>query len=302
MGEKSEISWTNGTFNPWHGCLKVSPGCENCYAESVSKRWGKDIWGPATTTDRQLASDAYWRGPVNWNRKAQAAGVPYKVFTASMADIMEDHPMVEEARWRLFRLVIETPWLIWQFLTKRPENYAKYLPPDWLNGRFPSNVWLGTSVESQEYAEKRLPHLFEINGAPVYWVSYEPALGPVDFRPWMASRAERERGIQGLDWLVVGGESGPKARPFNVIWADTTISDCRQFGAAPFVKQLGSKPVWPYTNAAYKLVTHNDEDPEHPHQHPPTGKADDPNEWPFSLQVQEFPVHPSPAREAAHAL
>src|ERR1035438_1812836 len=134
MGETTGISWTDATFNPWWGCTKVSPGCDHCYAETFDKRvfgvkahWGKDA-------PRRLMSDHYWKDPIRWDKKAAKEGVKRKVFCASMADILDDDAP-EGQRERLWDLIDQTPNLIWQLLTKRPQRYERYLPKDFKHNR-----------------------------------------------------------------------------------------------------------------------------------------------------------------------
>ncbi|HEX3965801.1 MAG TPA: DUF5131 family protein, partial [Trebonia sp.] len=143
MSDNSAIEWTTHTFNPWWGCSRVSPGCVHCYADDQAKRYGHDVWRRHGL--RRMLSDANWARPLKWNRDAERAGEPAKVFCASMADVFEDHPDVAEPRKRLWGLIESTPWLIWQLLTKRPENIAGMVPwgRDW-----PPSVWIGASAET----------------------------------------------------------------------------------------------------------------------------------------------------------
>lgn len=251
MAEATGISWTDSTFNPWIGCTKVGPGCDHCYAEALDKRhrWsGATHWGSGTP--RMRTSQHNWDNVRRWNEKAWRAGVYRKVFCASLADVYDNEVPVE---WRadLFELIEETKNLIWLILTKRIGNVAR-LTPFFL----PENVWLGATIVNQEEAERDMPKLLETE-ATVKFVSYEPALGPVDWRPY-----------RGLDWLIIGGESrqqGSKARPFDLEWARSSIAQAREIGAKPFVKQIGSG--FGLRNRA----------------------GADPDEWPLDLRVQEFP-------------
>lgn len=199
-----------------------------------------------------MLSDSNWRKPLKWNRDAERAGVPAKVFCASMADVFEDHPQLEEPRKRLWDVIEQTPWLRWQLLTKRPENVADMAPwgSDW-----PSWVWLGTSVETQRWAEARIPTLLRIP-AEVLFLSCEPLLGPVDLRNIRASNGALIDCLSGdvkssdgrevyaacpnsVSWVIAGGESGPKARPTELAWVRSLVEQCGH-SAAPFVKQLGT--------------------------------------------------------------
>lgn len=248
--ENSHIEWTDHSFNPWIGCQRVSPGCVNCYAETRDNRFhGGDHWGPRGT--REITSDANWRKPISWNKKAAAAGVPAKVFCASLADVFEDRPELHAPRARLFCLIQETPWLIWQLLTKRPENVMAMVPENWQAG-LPSNVWIGTSVEDQRRADERIPHLLKIP-ADVRFLSCEPLLGPVDFTPpeFRGTNVNKHDWLQDLDWVIVGGESGPNARPMHPDWARGIRDACRyrtDMGrpwSLPFLfKQWGAYGPW----------------------------------------------------------
>lgn len=123
MGAATEIAWTDATFNPWWGCVRVSPGCENCYAESFAKRTGNAVWG--VQAPRRFFPDKHWSEPRKWNAAAEKAGIRKRVFCASMADAFERREELDPWRAKLFALIEETPWLDWQLLTKRPE--AGYL-------------------------------------------------------------------------------------------------------------------------------------------------------------------------------
>ena len=221
MAEDSKIAWTTHTFNPVMGCTKISPGCTNCYAETLTKnRMGLSLWGPKG--GRQVTSPANWRKPVKWNRDAEKAGTRVRVFCASLCDVFEDHPALNATRPRLWELVRSTPWLDWQILTKRAERIANNLPADW--GKGWSNVWLGVSIENNDYVA-RADHLRKIP-AVVRFVSYEPALGPLD-----------QLKLDGLHWVIYGGESGPGFRPEDKQWARDMKGRCERAGIAFFHKQ-----------------------------------------------------------------
>jgi len=247
MGERSEIAWTDSTFNPWIGCTKVGPGCDHCYAEALDKRhrWHGDThWGAGKP--RMRTSAANWKKPLTWNAKAAASSKPWRVFCASLADVF-DNEVPDEWRTDLWELIAATPRLTWLLLTKRIGNVRYPMP---------ANVWLGATIVNQEEADRDVPKLLAVR-ASVRFVSYEPALGPVDWTKY-----------PGLDWIIVGGEStqGGKAREFNLEWAYNTIEQAVDIGAAPFVKQLGS--------------LHGLKD----------RAGADPNEWPIGLRIQKFPV------------
>jgi protein gp37 len=237
------------SFNPWWGCVKVSPGCEHCYAETFSKRTGHSIWGPAATTQRRTFGDRHWQEPLKWNADAVKAGERRRVFCASMADVFEDHPQLDAERARLWELVDKTPALDWLLLTKRPENVIDFVPGQWFTAhRWPSNVWIGTSVENQAMADKRIPHLINIP-APVRFLSCEPLLGPVNLEPWLGGEyatgveyggyREMAQEPSEIQWVIVGGESGPKARPMDAEWVRSLRDQCNGAGVAFHFKQWG---------------------------------------------------------------
>jgi protein gp37 len=220
MGAKTIISWTNFTFNIAWGCTKVSPGCKNCYADGLANRYGHDVWGP--NKPRRVFGPKHWAEPTKWNRDAEAAGVRHRVFCSSMCDVFEDHPTIEAERAKLWALIRETPWLDWQLLSKRPERIAANLPNDWGAGY--ANVWMGTSIESNEYVS-RADHLRSIP-ASVRFISYEPALGPLD-----------QLDLAGIDQVIYGGESGPGWRPEDKQWARDMYARCQLAGVAFYHKQ-----------------------------------------------------------------
>ena len=300
MAEDTGISWARSTFNPWRGCVKVSPGCAQCYAERQSRRNPAvlGMWGADGT--RVLAAPAQWGGAYRWHEQYETdrangdAESTYRVFCASLADVFEDWrgQMTNSARallwkakvnysepWRpsvvasaanrggldpftlndaracLWELIKATPSLSWLLLTKRPENIKHMLPP----GAWP-NIWLGTSVENAAYLPRAdaLLEATEHVQVPVRFISYEPALGPVDFTPVL--------GPQGINWLIVGGESGATARPFYPAWAQECFDQCHAQHAACWFKQTGS-------NCSLGLP----------------GKGDDPQRWPSWLRRQTIP-------------
>jgi len=224
MAENSKIEWTDHTFNPWIGCTKVSPGCDHCYAEArMDHRLGQVRWGPHG--ERRRTGEAYWREPLKWNRRAADAGQRERVFCASLADVF-DNQILSDWRADLWALIESTPNLDWLLLTKRPQNIAAMLPANWGDG-WP-NVWLGTTAENQTEADRRIPHLLA-RRATVRFVSAEPLLGPIDFTA-IGPR---------LDWIIVGGESGPGARPMHPDWARSIRDQCAAAGVPFFFKQHG---------------------------------------------------------------
>lgn len=228
MGVTTAISWTDHTFNPWWGCQRVSPGCEHCYAEAFSKRTGHDVWGK--TTERRRFGSKHWTEPFKWRDKAEKAGLPAKVFCASMADVFEDRDDHIEDRNRLFTLIeLTAPHLIWQLLTKRPENVRRLVGDRWQD--WPENVWLGTTVEDQKRANERVPELLGVP-AKVRFLSCEPLLERVVIPGFDILRP---------DWVIVGGESGPKHRPLDLDAARSLRDKCQTAGVAFFFKQVGGR-------------------------------------------------------------
>lgn len=226
MAENSKIEWTDHTFNPWIGCQKVSLGCDHCYAESLSNRYGWVEWGPHG--ERKRTSAANWRKPIAWNKAAKAAGKPARVFCASLADWL-DNRVPQQWRIDLGGLIDATPHLDWLLLTKRPENYGHLAP--WIKA--PGNVWLGVTAEDQAHYDRRWDTLSQIS-AKVRFISYEPALGPLRLHS-----ADPQP-----DWLICGGESGHGARFMQPEWAERIRNDCRGERVAFFMKQMtGKKPI-----------------------------------------------------------
>lgn len=224
MGENSKIEWTTHTFNPWWGCTKVSEACKHCYAEGWAKRVGQDVWGPKV--ERRSFADAHWRGPLKWNAAAEDAPFRPRVFCASMADVFEDRAELEVHRRRLWALIEATPNLDWLLLTKRPQNVMRLAGwgSDW-----PTNVWFGTTVELQVRADELLPFL-SVVPARVRFVSAEPLLGPLFIEPWLGST---------IDWVITGGESGPKARPASPEWFRSLMRQCMASRVPFHFKQWG---------------------------------------------------------------
>lgn len=274
MAENSKIEWTHHTFNPWRGCTKVSDGCKNCYAEQLSGRNHATLgtWGPKG--ERVIAAESYWRQPARWNRDAEQAEERRRVFCASLADVFEGRDTmpatswqaIEEARWRLFGVIQNTPHLDWLLLTKRPQSIMPMLramPLARGNPGGPSladcmpfaNVWFGTSIEDQAAASERIPHLLHVP-AVVRFLSCEPLLGPVDLNdmsrtPGAGDEITEEDdacgppldGVGGIDWVICGGESGPGARPMHPDWGRSLRDQCASARVPFLFKQWGD--WWP---------------------------------------------------------
>lgn len=255
MGENTKIEWAHHTFNPWYGCQKVGPGCDHCYAEGWAKRSGLVQWGPGT--ERRRSSPANWRKPLVWNAEAERLGVRYRVFCASLADVF-DNAVPTAWRMDLFSLIAKTPHLDWLLVTKRVGNVLPMCSGDGLMfDMICDRVWLGVTVCNQEEADRDIPKLLKVP-AKVRWLSMEPLLGAVDLTQHLWGRATPcndcpkdadcgcgwyPRGAiqdeQTLDWIVVGGESGPKARPMHPDWAYALQEQCREAGAPFLFKQWG---------------------------------------------------------------
>lgn len=221
MGVSTAIAWTDHTFNPWWGCVNVSPGCDNCYAEAFAKRTGNDVWG--SENGRRFFGEKHWREPFKWTGR---------VFCASMADVFEMNHSLDFERRRLWDLIDETPDLTWQLLTKRPENVLRLAPERWL-ANWPEHVWLGTTVEDQVRAQIRIPRLLAVPGVAVRFLSCEPLIDEVTISQWLP--------MGGINWVIVGGESGPRHRPMNLDHARRLRAECEFHGVPFFFKQVGGR-------------------------------------------------------------
>lgn len=241
MSDQTSIQWTDATWNPVTGCTKVSPGCKHCYAETFAERW------------RGIPGHPYEQGfdlrlwpqrlelPLKWRK-------PRMIFVNSMSDLFHERVPFEFIN-GVFEIMRRCPQHTFQILTKRPERMV-----EWQNAHWPApseapgvapfeaafaNVWLGTSVEDQERADERIPHLLQVPAA-IRWLSVEPLLDWVD--PWDKTL------LDGIQWVVIGGESGPDARPMELVWASDLVHQCRAAGVAVFVKQLGF--IWARENGS----------------------------------------------------
>ncbi len=223
MGETTGISWTDHTFNPWAGCTKVSPACDNCYAEKDTNRRGFVQWGK--DAERRRTSLGYWNQMAKWNRQAEKEGARRRVFIGSWCDIMEDRKELQSIREELYPIIKASTWLDILLLTKRPQNFRRFLPKEWLESPLP-NVWGMTTVESPEYlwrADALVNTPFAVRG-----LSMEPLLAEFPSVDW-----------QGIDWAIVGGESQHGARPMRIEWARSLRDQCVAAGVAFHFKQWG---------------------------------------------------------------
>lgn len=284
MGSETKIEWCHHTFNPWWGCVRVSPGCEHCYAEAFAKRTGNKVWG--VRAERRFFGDKHWAEPLKWDAAATKAGERRRVFCASMADVFEDREDLRPHRARLFTLIEATPSLDWLLLTKRPENADRlwagahtdaWNGADSLGLTWRPNVWLGTTVEDWD-RRKRMDHLRAIP-ARVRFLSAEPLIEDLG-----------ELDMDGIDWVIVGGESGPGSRPFDLAWARSIRDQCASAGVAFFCKQLGARPSSPRDR-----ITHRGNKATMPqgfNRYLNDAKGGDWSEWPEDLRVRQWPEGP----------
>ena len=274
MAENTKIEWADHTFNPWTGCTKVSPACDHCYAEGWAKRSGHVKWGSGQP--RRRTSDANWRMPLKWNREAERTGVRPRVFCASLADVFDN---AVDPQWRadLFALIAATPNLDWLLLTKRIGNVRGMLA-ELAHGNDPDlslldmmplpNVWLGATVVNQEEADRDIPKLLAVPAAKRF-LSIEPLLGAVDLGlcdcdngsvagPGGAGGVTCPKcsgtGGRTLDWVIVGGESGPGARPIHPDWARSIRDQCAA-ACVPFLFKQ-----WGHWQIASRANGHHDSD------------------------------------------
>ena len=257
MGEHSKIEWTENTWSPWWGCQKISPACQNCYGDTLSHRWGRDCWGEKP---RLMLSEAHWRKPLAWNRKAEREGRIIPVFP-SMCDPFEDRPELVEPRMALFGLIRRTPNLFWLLLTKRPEHAADMLEIAGYNphGGDSKNFGLGVTVESNDYTW-RIAELLKVPAA-LHFISGEPLLSSLDVSPWLYSPCQKcqvhlpvdewdlticdgcprktPTSRRALGWVIAGGESRPKARPSHPDHFRSLRDQCQAAGVPFFFKGWG---------------------------------------------------------------
>lgn len=307
MAETTKIAWATSTWNPWIGCSKVHTGCEHCYAErDFAIRRKKVEWGLNGT--RVKTSDAYWRKPFAWDKKAEAAGERWRVFP-SLCDPFEawfgyaddgrgGDCTLDELRFEMFELIDRTPNLDWLLCTKRPSNIWSMWQPSsvkpWADrpvhlydNPHPlrrENVWLIYSASDQGSLDQGVGSLLKCrNLVPVIGLSLEPLVDAVNLGDY----------LHALDWVIIGGESGPEARRCYADWVRRIVKQCKSAGVPCFVKQLGAvvhdlgmtsaDHVEPCECWPDKTRT------DHHHvllKHPKGGDLD---EWPTDLRVREFP-------------
>lgn len=254
MAEKSRIEWCDSTFNPWLGCAKISPACDHCYAQTWARRTGHaELW----EGQRRRTSVAYWKQPLAWDVQARLEGRRVRVFCASLADVF-DNEVSHQWRTDLWELIARTPHLDWLLLTKRIGNAKEMLPTSpahyrpW-NDAWPwKNVWLGATIANQEEADRDIPKLLA-TPARVRFLSIEPMLGPVSLTrlhslglTWLDALSGRAHEGPStfvwdskVDWVIAGGESGPKARPSHPDWFRSLRDQCVLAGVPFLFKQWG---------------------------------------------------------------
>lgn len=256
MAENTKIEWAHHTFNPWIGCTKVGPGCDHCYAEADFAHRRKVVqWGAGQP--RKLTADSTWAQPLRWNKEAERLGVRYRVFCASLADVF-DNEVPDSWRIDLLDLIHRTPHLDWLLLTKRIGNAHHMLntaasnltggAPTWWNAEAWPNVWIGATICNPPEAARDIHKLLAVPAAR-HFLSLEPLLGPVDLglKPermvtgmdFINNSIENYRESSGIDWVIVGGESGPNARPMHPDWARSLRDQCQAAGVPFMFKQWG---------------------------------------------------------------
>lgn len=294
MSTNTKIEWAHHTFNPWVGCTKVSPACVNCYAEGWAKRSGQVVWGG----ERKRTSLAHWNLPLKWNRAAMAQGIRYRVFCASLADVFDNEVPVQWLH-DLFTLIRHTPNLDWLLLTKRIGNWKSRLQAvqdhmsamisaepkprsisdeesdamNWVGAwvdrndidPIPENVWLGATICNQAEADRDIPKLMAVP-ARKRFLSMEPLLGPVDLERWLEPAGlDTDLGLSnpGIDWGIVGFESGPNARPGHPDHVRNLRDQFQAAGQPFFFKQWGEYSYTPTNRAQW-----DDGTPVSPDLHP----------------------------------
>jgi protein gp37 len=252
---KSKIEWCDYTFNPWIGCHKIAPGCLNCYAETLNGRMKWCIWGETY----YRTSEANWNKVRTWDRKAVKMGTRFWVFCASLADVFEEDPPQEwrDDLWNLIRTYRNLDWLL---LTKRPWNIKNMVPNDFKEDPW-DWVWMGVSIDVPDTALGKIDWLIDAPAAHRF-VSAEPLLDEINL-------LDRHMAAGGIDWLIVGGESGKNARPMQPTWALTLALQAHEHNVPFFMKQMGT--WWMQATAGEK------------------GKGNDFENFPGYLRVRQFP-------------
>lgn len=240
MAENSKIEWTHHTANLWHGCVGVHTGCDNCYAEVLSKRWGNDIWG---NDKPRKEIKSVWKDLIKYQKLAEEQNEIHRVFVGSMMDIFEKPmPLIDSKgnsledntgnlRNHFFVNIDTAPNLLFLLLTKRPSNINKYIPDEWKENP-PKNIIFGTSPVNQETSDKLIPQLLKVNGKR--FLSIEPQLDFIDLEKLYEGM---KTPLEGISQVIVGGESGHHKRPFNPDWARAIRDVCKKHNVPFFMKQ-----------------------------------------------------------------
>jgi protein gp37 len=218
MADSSAIEWTDATWNPVTGCTKISRGCDNCYAERFSERFRGVPGHPFQSGFDLTLRPERLEQPLNWKR-------PRMIFVNSMSDLFHkdvSRDFVDQ----VFDTMERADWHVFQLLTKRSSLMMRYLRGRYGSSRAPAHIWCGVSVEDAQ-AEGRIAHL-RAAAASIRFLSLEPLLGPI-------GRLD----LTDIDWVIVGGESGPGARPVHVDWVREIRDQCLTQGTAFFFKQWG---------------------------------------------------------------
>jgi len=310
VSDKSAIEWTDATWNPVRGCSLVSPGCTNCYAMRQAHR-SSGIGGAYEGLTKMSKGGPVWTGkvalihklldaPLRWRR-------PRRIFVNSMSDLFHDDvPEIFIAS--VLGIAAACPHHTFQVLTKRPARMKHVLQCGAFLDAYesslemythaeapwpPPNIWLGVSVEDQARADERIPLLLQTPAA-VRWISAEPLLGPISFEGcWVEhpNPAIHENWLEVLNWVVVGGESGPGARPLQLDWVRSLRDQCHAVGTPFFLKQLGRWPI-ATKDEGYPWAQLHDEDGAPIGEWGLDGKSrkgGDPAEWPEDLRVRQYP-------------
>ena len=335
---KTSIEWTHrpgsvgATWNPTVGCTEISPGCKHCYARTMharltgmgAARLSRVYADPKKRTAAERSASKYrdqfhvvkeWPDALDMPLRARK---PTTYFVNSMSDLFHKD-ISNEYIAAVFGVMAACPQHTFQILTKRAERLQEWFAwaggsnrclrsaqqagarfGAWENPPWPlPNVWLGVSVESQKYADERVPHLLSVPAA-VRFVSYEPALGPVSFFAFLSTPLRNEclaalqsLSMPGLDWIIVGGESGPGARPFNLAWARSVVAEGKAAGVSVFVKQLGACAQDAPNGIAGASLFVPDVATDLVSVRLRARKGGDPTQWPADLRVREHArAHP----------
>lgn len=221
MVNKSKIEWTDSTWNPVTGCTKVSPGCKHCYAETFAERWRGVPGHPYEQGFDLKLWPARVKLPLAWKE-------PRMIFVNSMSDMFHKD-ISDDFIKSVFDVMIEATQHTFQLLTKRPERMKSWVRSYYGKKKLPGHIWLGVSVENQDYVKR----LFDLQKTPakVRFLSVEPLLSEIIFKKYH---------LRGIHWVIVGGESGPKARPMNGDWVRNIQKQCYKYDVAFFFKQWGT--------------------------------------------------------------